>query len=421
MNPILLNLLLFSLVLFLYYKKGKHSGLIKYNILGAGSLIAYVVYSVFAFLLSCYPEFRYSSVSGSGHFSYEATIFLFCGLLLWLIPFIRGEYSGFKMVKMSKEMNWLFTILIICGIVEIILYIPHAIHGYSLMEIDIATIREEGHELGGKVGNAFTGKFVMIYDLFNTIIPLGVFYYIIQNPPQKVKSNILTIIYFLIALLKTMTTGSRDNFVFPLINFVVAFLIFYPIIDKTIKKRIIIALGGIGGFVFLVSVWMSFYRFENSGFSPVFHVISYVGQGIVQFNCRMYDYIDVASWGDFNFAFYREILGLDYSATNDIRREHWATILRYPTNIFYTHFGSYVIDFGKIGAIIFSFIVLSFVSSFTRIKGPVIHFSQLIILATVARIVYSGGFYYIECSWFGGYKLLIIFLLCMFLRYTRNS
>lgn len=421
MHPIVLVLFLFALALYFYLRKGKKLRFMKYNLVGVGGLVVYVLYSIFACLLCFHPEFMSTSVSGAGTFSYEASIFLFAGLFICLLPFLKGGFSGFTEIKMCKELDYLYTILIICGIVEALLYIPYAVRGFTLMDVDMGTIREEGEELGGRVThNFFLSKFVFIYDLFNIILPLGYFYYLTYTKKKK-KANLIIIIYSIIPFLKTFTTGSRDNFVFPLITFIVTYLLLFPVVHKKTKKVINIVLGGFVGVVALISILMSYIRFEDSGLDPNFHVISYLGQGIVQFNCRMYDHIDIACYGDFNFAFYRKLLFLDYSANNEIRRTFWSTRLQYPTNIFYTHFGSYVIDFGKVGAFVFVIIVGIFVQFFTRVKGTVIRFSQLIILVLVGRIVFSGGFYFIDCAIFGGRRIFDFVILCLFLRVFKDS
>lgn len=421
MNPIVLMPLLFALSFFLYFTKGKTSHMVKYNILGVGALGVYVVYSVFAVLLYFHPDFQYTSTSGDGVFSYEASLFLFAGLFICILPFLKGNFAGFKKVKMCKELEWLFSILIVCGIVEILLYIPHASHGFDLMGTDIAEIRDEGEKLGGRVSdNPFLSKFIMIYDLFSLILPLGYFYYI-KFTEKKVKAIMIISVYVIIPFLKVLATGSRDNFVFPLITFMASYLIFYHILDNKVKKGINIVLVSFVGVVFAISAIMSYSRFAESGWDPNYHILAYIGQGITQFNSRMYDHIDIACWGDFNFAFYRSLLGLDYSIDNEMRRTVWGARLHYPTNVFYTHFGAYVADFGKIGAFLFVIVIGWMVSAFTKVEGEVIRFSQLIILLLVARIVFCGGFYFIDCAFFGGLRIFYFIILCFLLRVCRDS
>lgn len=420
MNPIVLMLLLFALSFFLYFTIGKTSRMVKYNILGIGALGMYVVYSIFAVLLYFHPDFQYTSTSGDGKFSYEATLFLFAGLFICILPFLKGDFAGFKKVKMCKELDWLFSILIVCGIVEIVLYIPHANHGFDLMGVDMEGIRDEGEKLGGRItDNPFLSKFVMVYDLFSIILPLGYFYYI-KFAEKKVKAFFIITVYFIIPFLKVLATGSRDNLVFPLITFIVSYLIFYHILDNKVKKVINIALVGFIGVIFAVSTILSYIRFAESEWDPNYHIIAYIGQGITQFNSRMYDHIDIASWGDFNFAFFRSLLGLDYSIDNEMRRTIWGARLHYPPNVFYTHFGSYVIDFGKIGAFLFVIVIGWMVRSFTKVEGKVIRFSQLIILLLVARIVFCGGFYFIDCAIFGGRRIFYYIIFCFLLRVGRN-
>ena len=420
MNQIILIFLLFGGALYIYITRGKRSRFVKFNILGVGVLCFYVIYSLFACLLVNHPDFKYSATSGNGIFSYEASVVLFCGLFICLLPLLKGNYAGFKKVIMCKELEYMFDILIICGIVELICYIPYAIHGYSLINLDIATVRDEGHELGGRVSsNFFISKFILVYDLFSLILPLGFFYYSIYSK-KRIKAFLIMIVYTIIPFMKTITTGSRDNFVFPLITFIVSYLIFFPLISKKTKRIINITMGSFAGLIIFMSVIMSFTRFEDSKLDPKFHVIRYIGEGIVQFNCRMYDNIDVFCYGDFNFAYYRSLLGLDYSESNDIRRARWSTKLKYPTNVFYTHFGSYVNDFGLIGAFVFVSVIGVLLSAFTRRRGYVINFSQLIILLLVARIIFCGGFFFIDCSYFGGRRFFYFVVLCVLLRALEN-
>lgn len=390
-------LVLFICTTICYYLKCPHN--IKYNKLGLGMLLYVILFCILAFLFYHHPTFEYSLHSGYGT-SLSGMLYFYFIYIIWLWPFLNGYATGFKKVIISKELEVFILIVAISSLLESLLLFPKAISGLHSITQDIVGLREESSS-SGNIGSGITSIPVLIYSFFGSILPLAFFCYLIDSR-NKILVFLLGVWGFLTPALITLSTGTRQQMVFPIIDYFIAYLIFYPYINTKLKKRINISIVSISLLIFVLCVWMSFLRFDGSEFSPDFFIFKYLGEGFVNFNTLLYERVGDPLYGDFNLSYFRDILGIDNYEDYFARRIHVASIVKFDTTLFYTFIGGILVDWGKIGGILFSLLIIIPLTLFTRRKGESIMFSQLFMLHFVACICAKGVFYFHLRSEFGG-------------------
>ena len=418
MNALFLLPILFGMSSYLYYRKRKKIHRKSDNILGMSMLLFVFAFSVLAIIFYYHPDFKGSVHEGSGKTYIDAAIYFFLLYILWLSPFLKGDYTDYTKVICSPIVKGLVTIIAVSSLIEAVLLLPNALSGYNTMVLgDIAGVRE--HDIGN-IGSGITSIPVLIYSFFGTILPLAFFYYLSAGI-KRGELVLIAIATFLTPILNTLSTGSREFFVFPLIETGIAYLIFYRFLSKRVKKGVNFTFLILGGLIFVSSVLMSLIRFTNSAsIDPSFWIAKYLGEGFVNFNTLLYPNLGEPCYGEFHFGYFRDLIGLSY-VPDSMRASYWSPRMQFPHNLFYSFLGSIVIDWGKTGAFIISAFFVGLTHLFTRIKGKTILFSQLIILHFVACICTKGVFYFTYLSYFGGRTILYVILLCLLLRFVGRT
>lgn len=420
MNAILLLPLFFGITLFMYYTAVYLTNN-KQNVLGLGLLAYIFIFAILANVFYYHPYFKDSIHYGTGHTYVSASIYFYIAYIILLFPFLKGNCSGFAEVKYSSKLNHFILLVALSSIIESFLLIPDAIYGLSHMETDMMGVREEANE-SGNIGSGITSIPVLIYSFFNTVLPMALFYNLSFGKRRWLL--LLSLAIIVTPILNTMATGTRKFMVFPIIDTFVAYLIFFPYLSKKVKRVMNIVLLVIVSIIVIIAIWMSLLRFVDSRFDNSYWIVKYLGEGFVNFNTLLFDSYDQViepCYGDYNMPFFRQLLGLDYSGSHEIRREYWGLRLPFPTNIFYTIVGVMVIDWGKLGAIIFCILIAFFTYKFTKIKKGYIYFSQLILLHFVASMCAKGCFYFAYGSIFGGRTILYMLILCFILRFFLRT
>lgn len=420
MNAILLLPVLFGGACYYYYQKGKRMHYNSNNPLGMGMLLYVFAFSVLSAAFTFHPDFSGSVHAGTGKTYVLASFYFVFLYLILLTPFLKGDYAGFKKVICSQPVKWLVTIIAVSSLIEAILLLPDALSGYNRMIMDdILGVRDE--ELGN-IGSGLTSIPVLIYSFLGTLLPLAFCYYLSVDI-RRGELIFIGIATFLTPILHTMATGSRDHFVYPLIDFGLAYLIFYPHLSKKVKRGINVAFIVLGGFILLSSVLMSISRFTDAhqDTDASFWVIKYLGEGMVNFNTLLFNNVDEPLYGTFNLPYFRNLLGIDQFANVAQQRQYLSSVVTFNPTYFYTLIGGVMVDWGKIGGIIFSLIIVIIVSSFTKKTNNVIMFSQLIILHFYASICAKGVFFFYLRSEFGGRTIVMMILLCLLLRLFAKS
>ena len=103
---------------------------------------------------------------------------------------------------------------------------------------------------------------------------------------------------------------------------------------------------------FLLLITVSRFSIGNTQVDLLTWMSLYPGEGVMRFCQYVWDLCQVSS-GDTNFAYIKDMLGLDTYTNLLDRRDYYEFRLGIPTSIFYTYIGDICIDFGKYWALLF--------------------------------------------------------------------
>lgn len=420
-NALILLPIIFGTFTIIYARFQFENGKIYDNKLGIGLLLYVFIFSILANVFYYHPDFQSSIHAGSGETYISGALYFCLAYLILLYPFIKGHFSGFESISISPNLQFFLLIIALSSLFEAALLLPKAISGFGHISIDIREFRDDVQTNKENIGNGISSIPVLIYSYFRTLLPLALFYFIAFEDNKK-KAGIFFLATFITPFLRTLSTGTREHMVFPLIEITLSYLIFYPYLEGKIKRNINVSLAAIGSIILILAVWMSYQRFNHDvRFDSSFWTIKYVGEGFVNFNTLLYDNLQEPMWGNFNLPFFRDLLMLDDFENDAARRAYVAANTKFNTTLFYTLIGALIVDWGKIGGLLFAIVISKLCYNFTKIENDSIQFSQLILLHFFASICAKGVFYFNYRSDFGGRTILIIIILCLFLKSQRSE
>jgi oligosaccharide repeat unit polymerase len=211
--------------------------------------------------------------------------------------------------------------------------------------------------------------------------------------------NALLLVCSSFAAVISLLTASRTQVVYWAMMFIVIYMLFKNMFSNKLKKLVLtgaIAIGSLGVTYFTI---VTIARFENTSLSAQEGLVSYIGQPYLAFtnvyNHYTFDKITLnrtfpvtSKWvfGDktFNITDYRE------RQTNRIGAD---------TNVFYTYLGDAMLDYGKVGMILYS-LLFYFICSlfFSSTKKRELSLSKMIVLVLLLRVPTLGLFAYMYAS-----------------------
>lgn len=381
--------------------------------LGSFIVLIYIISSFFSILIKKYDLLNYNFPV----IKLEPT-FLYCFLLtISILPFYKYRSEKIKFVTLNN--NKLF--IIICWTLICLTFISLSI---SLPEItktfsyDFANIRNEFYrdrDVFVEFSNMPWYQYIINFaPSFSAILLLFFFYSIVYMNNKKI-FNILLILSSLVLPLNTLITASRTQTIYWIITFIALYICFKPQMNPKIKKyirRLFLVIGSMA-FIYIMAVTVSRFGERSVGTSGSF--INYAGQSFPQF-CNLYNKytfneitIDRVFPITSKFILKNEFTNAGFRIQEELR-------IGAPTAVFFTFLGDAMLDFGKFGMIIYTFVYFLISNRFLKRRtNSITTLPQMIILVLLFRQPLLGLFAYVYVSVSSSVmiigSLIIVFLL----------
>ena len=245
------------------------------------------------------------------------------------------------------------------------------------------------------------------------IWPILIFYCLLSKEKTIKWLTIVPLLAFGAMLLAGYAGGRRITMVRLLMYFFVAYLLFYPSIEKKFRQilnRVLVV--GVSMLVVLMA-FITISRMNNQriDFDVMTFVTLYSGEGEIRFAQYTWN-LDRTSDGDTGFAMVKEALGLHTYTDVDMRRHVYHGKFGIPTFIFYTFIGDWYQDFGPyytvLLCLLFSLICCLIIRRAVHLQS--FPLSSLILLS-IALLVVAIGFTFYTFKTYNDQKLLLYSLI----------
>lgn len=339
--------------------------------------------------------------------SFDVSIYVIYNAILLLILFSSFKYySGIKRFTdqhlSEGRLKDIDNLIIVVGISTLIINIYIFTKVYSLLLLESITVQEYKNEGGAaEIFSLYVPPFVI--SLSNLFSPVGYvsltqhFYYLIKGRTKK------SIVHFLISLLISLSgllALSRSSTITYLLLYFTVFYFVYPLINKRLRKRIMIFSG-----IFVLAILSVFTTISKSRFSEqytkkslnesvidnekqpmLFSTLDYFslwqenGPIIMQNHKPEYKY-----WGLYNSSGLAVQIQKVIHGSEKVKFERevkFYKILGSYSNSFHGNIARLVYDFGFLGTVLF-ILLYSFIIRKLRPKNGVLNYKTLLFLPVV--------------------------------------
>lgn len=354
--------------------------------------------------------------------SLDSCIYLNLINFMLIFPFRHFKIENiYRFSKMNfGKLRMIVTYVLIANLVFLILDTPSIIEG--LFTSNLKGLRDSTYEVFELPWwhNPVLGIIKRITTAFDPIFFfLSIFGLIYDNKKKIYKYCLLIYILNVIKIIALL--GSRGIVFYLLIDCILLYILFYPMISKAIKKKIIfISFIGLFGFGSFISA-MTIARFsEGSGMaSSVSEAIEtsmllYTGESGINFMGSMYGKESTLLYGYDTFPLFRRMMGLEYvDSDRQLATDYFENATNARAFIFYQLGGALYSNFGKYGTLI---ILLFFNIYIGRIASKKRNFSfiSFLIMFFYSSIVAKGIFYYSLKTEGGNLSYVIIFIIYLY-------
>ena len=228
------------------------------------------------------------------------------------------------------------------------------------------------------------------------------------------KNRKLVILFFVVSMIMPFFLSAlfimRSYMVFQLLLVFCLFLLFKDMFSFQTKKRIYF--WGIISFslILFVLVYISQARFDDMATWMYF---KYAGETFVNFSGQLWPDFKTPTGGTVYFDLFNRLLGIN---VNDFTlSEKWmyiTNITGIDSHIFYGFIGGLVIEFGfLIAAVVCAFISCGI---WSRIKKGILNLPTLILIASLANLLFTGSFLFVYQGFWGNMEILFIILFYLY-------
>lgn len=379
-------LIYFSSFLLIQKRKNK-------TFLNIGSVITlyYIVSSVFCIIM-------YNNNSGRSMWSVmpELKIIptaLYCILLSYVIkPFYDIKIENNNIVGFKRD-NQAFRVvswtLIVMNFIYLAWIVPNIL---TVLRGDLGTVRTMYYS--GEIDLRVPYIMLPFYYAkeFSPVLLLFYFYNSTFEEESRV-FNILLLIASLVQPLSSIIVASRTQIIYWVMTLSVLLAIFRFYMTKKNKRLSLILLTAMLVIFIMYISNTTVSRFAGTDFGVDNSVITYIGQPYLAF-CKVYNHytFDGILTFDRTFPIISDLFRSKPFSLTDYRAYHTARIGT-ATGVFLTFLGDIMLDFGKIGMIIYTLIIGGIIRRFVnRIRKEQFDLSTLIFLTIVFRIPLLGFF-----------------------------
>ena len=335
---------------------------------------------------------------GAGY-SYIPLIYLYIIVIIWIVPYRNlGDFHGSRLLD-EGDIN---SIKKISDIV-IILFLPFtlllAYNAISVFQVaDISYYRLEGDYYSYFVGGSFFSAGVYLSMLF--FVPQILFFLSYRYHYEGIKRVLLLLCSFSFTFM-TLCFAGRDGIAYWIMNSIVLYYYFKDSYDYKARRSVKRVFYIVGGFAFVVFLFITFFRFVVSHGNTdskgiILPLLNYLGQSVHVFS---------------------QTLNL---TLDQIRNLENTDKLSYT---FGTFVKSLITRYGYLGSIIVSVIQVFVVSFFIKVYNKYRRIWDFFIVFLLFQIPYYGVFYYRQGIQSMELVYLFSFVLFIFLNlfYGKNS
>ncbi len=418
MSEIFNNLYLtiyFALYFVLLFGYARKNGGIK-NINATSFVILYYGVTTFFSILyynACNGVYRdYSGIT------FPPFLYFFCAFLITLYPvyFFNKTIPAIKAPNYWQRKFFLYLTVLICScsllpFLESVLKIPNALLNDSISN----AYQQRGYMSGAELEYlSFLGrKFFFIIWRLNNLIPILIFVQIIRN--GKKKYIVLLCLSLVTIWIHAMVLGGRSKLVQNGLYVVFCFFVFKDYFAENVRRSIV-KYGSIVLTCAVVAVGVvtisRFSAMHDTRMGSIWEWVGlYAGEGILNFNVyNWYVTKTINGYGTF---------GLPISLITGEKLDvaffwHLGTTLGIKGSIFYTYVGTFLNDYGKVGALVVLFILalLTVLAYKGRIGSSI---AKLTLICLCGKILLIGPIFYtygsVDDQWNLLFALIVAYLL----------
>jgi oligosaccharide repeat unit polymerase len=385
LSALIFNLIGFIILFFYSLKKGNNN---------LGFLVT-SIYAVTALFAPIYYEMPLSMFNNITLFPFIYYLVLFFIICLPLYKFDRLENYNLKYnLKVINVICLIALVVSILPFIELLFKLPSLLSGnVSANFSEVHDARSDSEMAMHRFQFSFLSKILYRFVLLINEFSILVLFVLIKEKKLISYKGLGIILVILVKNLYYFVNSSRSSLLWTILLFGVAFLMFLPILDKGLVKKI----KKIGFILFVLLFGMLltitlarqavYTETKGSDFTLAYFMIRYAGEGFLNFNEYCFD-LKSHLHGQYTLHFFRELLGMttiDWDLSGVLKA---GSNLGAPTMQFYTFLGFFIFDFGPLGTFIL-WTVLSFYTYNFLVRRK-FSFSNLLLFFTYVKILITG-------------------------------
>ena len=352
--------------------------------------------------------------------SAEAIIFLILCFVLIFSGFTGFRDNKFTVITIHNIFLYkaFEYVLLAGGLLALVFFAPFALTSFVG---DVATNR--GNLQNHIAGLAEAGIVNSVFSMFANLFALAQIFAFINLIPVNGKRNVvkayLLIFSSLSYVVYVLAYVGRDGVVFWIMTFIFAYFLLRDFLlarDVKIIRLVFLVLLGLLLIPFFI---ITVERFSGRIDSVTWQVVNYAGQQIANFSDRYQ--LDAPTLGGIQgFPVFRQFTDfLGFTESGGFSQARLADVYKDSGMrrwIFATFIGSWLIDFGKIGALTGVALMAVVVRKLLKRVGKdgVFNFSNLVLFVLFYQIVFYGVFYFRQTS--ANYYIIGMFVLSFYFR-----
>lgn len=335
---------------------------------------------------------------------------LYCAVLLYILFNSFKGYSKISSISFDdisqSRLTKVERVLTILGVFAILLYVYILSKTFTELLLGTMTVQEHKNEGGA---SEFWATLVPHYyiTLGNFVAPLGYtflslhFYHLIKNEAGK---SVKFLLLSLVNILNGLISLSRSATVEYVLVYLVIFLFVAPLLNRKVRKRIVLGASIVGGVILLALTVITQTRFDayytkqsqneavidETKYSSLFSALDYFAQWeenapIIMKNYKMGD----LSWGMYNssgLAVHIQKMIQGGEKVNEAREKKYrGELLKEQASYFHGLPARLIYDFGYFGTILFILLYAGLIRK-TGPQNGVLSFKSLIVLPVILPV-----------------------------------
>lgn len=399
---IIIYVLLWAIALFKHQRKRK--------IFDCSTLILLLYFICAIFSLFLYFDSNYGYQFRN--LNLISFLLLFILLLFVAKPVLsyKSEYIKHIVSPNMKLLNIIALIFICTCLLSLFDVITNLSNGLMMMMADDTYIMDLYNDNSDYVYSAGTGISNLRSIISNALTEFGIFitfYYLtIENANKKIVIGLLLSCF--VKTFGTIYLGQRGIMIETMLLIIATYLLFKSKLPAKVNKIIKSVIVLFVSFVILFFTLMTITRFggDNKVTSSIYF---YAGQENLVFNKYALDNNGIR-YGDRTIPLFKRIIGFDNVPNNYLERRIKYKHLSVNDEVFITHIGDVMLDYGPILGIIIMLTITSIIINKTKVRHKSITFHQLILIHATLYLCLIGGFKLYPFADVGGNLKMIVYL-----------